>query len=150
MLMPTCFDMLKNTEPSATDVAAKTKTDLDFRVLKAQSSVMYSADQPRFIAMTSVKTHVVEGFCPLSHGEKEWVRANLRLIALNNFRVTGIHNKAVKHMITEMYAATASEFNTEMAAEIGDMPLLHLNLDLWVDKFSSIKYIGKYNPVSSF
>lgn len=134
----------KITETPKKTVAAKTKTDrLDLRVLKARSSAMYTQDQPRFMAMTFVKTHIVEGFCPLSHGEKEWVRTNLRLTALKNFPITGIHNKAVKHMITEMYAATALEFKTEMAAEIGGMPLLHLNLDLWVDKFSSLKYIGE-------
>ena len=93
--------------------------------------------------MTFVKTNIVDGFCPLSHGENECVRTSLRLTALKNFPVIGIHNKAVKHMITEMYAATAFEFKTELAAEIGGMPLLHLNLDLWVDKFSSLKYIGE-------
>ena len=67
----------------------------------------------------------------------------MKLTALKNFPITGIHNKAVKHMIIEMYAATASEFKKEMAAEVGDVRLLHLNLDLWVDKFSSLKYIGK-------
>ena len=131
-------------EKSKKMAAAETKTDrLDLRVLKARSSTMYSQDQPRFLAMTFVKTNIVEGFCPLSHGEKEWVRAGWKLTALKNFPVTGIHNKAVKHMITEIYAATAFEFKADMAAEIGGMPLLHLNLDLWVDKFSSLKYIGE-------
>lgn len=97
--------------------------------------------------MTFVKTHVIEGFCPLSHGEKEWVRTHLKLTAVKNFPVTGIHSKAVKHMVTEMYAATASQFKKGMAAEVGGMPLLHLSLDLWVDKFSSLKYIGKKNRV---
>ncbi|CAN0560022.1 unnamed protein product [Laminaria digitata] len=45
-------------------------------------------------------------------------------------------------MVIEFYAATASRFKTEMAAEVGGVPLLHLNLDLWVDKFSSLKYMG--------
>lgn len=134
----------KMTEKSTKTAAAETKTDrLDLRVLKARSSAMYSQDQPRFLAMTFVKTNIVEGFCPLSHGEKEWVRMGLKLTALKNFPVTGIHNKAVKHMVTEMYGATSCAFKTEMAAEIGGMPLLHLNLDLWVDKYSSLKYIGE-------
>ena len=111
--------------------------------MKATSSAMYARDHARFQAMTWVKCHIVEGFCPLSHGEKEWVRACLKLTAQKNFPITGIHNKAVKHMIIEMYAATASEFKKEMAAEVGGVRLLHLNLDLWVDKFSSLKYIGK-------
>ncbi|CAM9804265.1 unnamed protein product [Laminaria digitata] len=29
-----------------------------------------------------------------------------------------------------------------MAAEVAGVPLLHLNLDLWVDKYSSLKYMG--------
>ncbi|CAB1104439.1 unnamed protein product [Ectocarpus sp. CCAP 1310/34] len=80
-------------------------------------------DHARFLAMNWVKCNIIEGFCPLSHGEKEWVRASLKLTALKNFPITGIHNKAVKQMI-------------------GGMRLLHHNLDLWVDKFSSLKYIG--------
>ena len=72
----------------------------------------------------------------------------MKLTALKNFPITGIHNKAVKHMIIEMYAATASEFKKEMAAEVGGVRLLHLNLDLWVDKFSSLKYIGKNKRVA--
>ncbi|CAN0016946.1 unnamed protein product [Scytosiphon promiscuus] len=92
--------------------------------------------------MTWVKCHTIEGFCPLSHGEKEWVRTNLSLTAVENFPVTAIHNKATKHMVIEFYAATASRFKKELAAEIGSLPLLHLNLDLWVDKFSTLKYLG--------
>ncbi|CAM9556615.1 unnamed protein product, partial [Ectocarpus sp. 6 AP-2014] len=41
-----------------------------------------------------------------------------------------------------MYAATTNQFKVEMAAEIAGGRLLHLNLDLWVDKFSSLKYMG--------
>ena len=142
--MHTLFSYVRKAETSAKTVAATAKTDrLDLRVLKAASSAMYTHDHPRFQAMTWVKCHIIEGFCPLSHGEKEWVRACLKMTALKNFPITGIHNKAVKQMIIEMYAATASQFKREMAAEIGAMPLLHLNLDLWVDKFSSLKYIGK-------
>ena len=74
----------------------------------------------------------------------------MKLTGLKNFPVTGIHNKAVKHMIIEVYAATASQFKKEMMAEVGGMRVLHLNLDLWVDKFSSLKYIGKNNRVTSF
>ncbi|CAM9755873.1 unnamed protein product, partial [Hapterophycus canaliculatus] len=92
--------------------------------------------------MTWVKCHIIEGFCPLSHGEKEWVRTNLSLTAVENFPVTAIHKEATKHMVIELYAATASRFKKELAAEIGSLPLLHLNLDLWVDKFSSLKYMG--------
>ncbi|CAB1110806.1 unnamed protein product [Ectocarpus sp. CCAP 1310/34] len=103
---------------------------------------MYTQDHPRCLAMNWVKCNIIQGFCPLSHGEKEWVRASLQLTALKNFPITGIHNKAVKQMVVEMYAATASQFKMEMAAQIGGMRLLHLNLDLWVDKFSSLKYIG--------
>ncbi|CAB1100900.1 unnamed protein product [Ectocarpus sp. CCAP 1310/34] len=91
---------------------------------------MYTQDHPQFLAMN-------------------WVRASLKLTALKNFPITGIHNKAVKQMVFEMYAATASQFKMEMAAQIGGMRLLHLNLDLWVDKFSSLKYIGKIKRVTS-
>lgn len=132
-------------------VAAKEKTDrLDLRVFAATSSAMFTQDHPRFLAMNWVKCHIIEGFCPLSHGEKEWVRASLKLTAVKDFPTTGIHNKAVKQMVIEMYAATAAQFKKEMAAEIGGMQLLHLNLDLWVDKFSSLKYIGKKNRVVCF
>ncbi|CAM9113299.1 unnamed protein product [Laminaria digitata] len=48
-------------------------------------------------------------------------------------------------MIIEMYAEIASQFKKETMAEVGGMRVLHLNLDLWVDKFSSLKYIGKNN-----
>ncbi|CAB1101835.1 unnamed protein product [Ectocarpus sp. CCAP 1310/34] len=84
--------------------------------------------------MNWVKCNIIEGFCPLSHGGKEWVRASLKLTALNN--------KAVKQVVVDMYAATASQYKMEMAAQIGGMRLLHLNRDLWVDKFSSLKCIG--------
>ena len=106
-------------------------------------SGMYLKDNARFHAMTWVKTHFMQGFCPLSHGEKEWMRTSLRLSAVNNFRVTGIHKKAMTHIVTDFYAAIASRFEKEIAAEIGGVPLLHLNLDLWVEKYSSLKYIGK-------
>ena len=91
--------------------------------------------------MTWVKCHIIEGFCPLSHGEKEWVRANVKLTAVKYFPVTRIHNEGVKHMFIEFYAATASRFKKEMAAEVGGVPLLHLNLDLWVDKLSSLEKV---------
>ena len=103
--------------------------------------------------MNWVKNYIIEGFCPLSHGEKEWVRANWRLSCVEEFPVTGLHNKAVKHKVVEMYAATTAQFKQEMAAEIGGGQLLHLNLDLWVDKFSSLKYIGKqqlWTPISRY
>ncbi|CAB1117212.1 unnamed protein product [Ectocarpus sp. CCAP 1310/34] len=118
------------------------KNRLDLRVSKAVSSAMYTRAHPRFLAMKWVKCNMIEGFCPVSHGEKEWVRASLKLTALKNFPITGIHNEAVKQMVVEMYAATASQFKMEMAAQIGGMRLLHLSLDLWVDKFSSLKYVG--------
>ena len=123
------------------------------RVLKAMSSPMYAKNKPRWLAMNWVKNYIIEGFCPLSHGEKEWVRANWRLSCVEEFPVTGLHNKAVKHKVVEMYAATTAQFKQEMAAEIGGGQLLHLNLDLWVDKFSSLKYIGKqqlWTPISRY
>lgn len=144
----TCSVVFVLTAISKKTVAAKVRTDrLDLRVLKAKSSAMYANDHRRFLQMTWVKCHIIEGFCPLSHGEKDLVRACLRLTAVKDFDVTGIHNKAVKHMVTEFYAATASQFKKEMAAEVGGVPLLHLNLDLWVDKFSSLTYIGKNTRV---
>lgn len=90
----------------------------------------------------------MEGFCPLSDGEEEWVRACLRLTALSNFPVTAVNNRVVKHKIIELYAATAYRLQEEMAAEVGRVALLHLSLDLWVDKFSSLKYIGEYSRVA--
>ena len=93
--------------------------------------------------MTWVKCNVIEGFLPLSHGEKEWVRAQLKLTGVEAFPVNGVHNQAVKGMVTEFYAATTANFKKEIASEVGGVPVLHLNLDLWVDKFSSLKYIGK-------
>ena len=60
------------------------------------------------------------------------------LSCVEEFLATGLHNKAVKHKVVEMYAATK---------------LLHLNLDLWVDKFSSLQYIGKqqlWTPISRY
>lgn len=112
-------------------------------MLKVKSSAMYAKDKPRWLAMNWVKNYIVEGFCPLSFGEKQWVRANWRLGAVDEFPVTGLHNQAVKHKVIEMYAATTEQFKLEMAAEIAGGRLLHLNLDLWVDKFSTLKYMGK-------
>lgn len=135
---------LAHTATSKKTLAANATTErLDLRVLKATSSVMYAKDKPRWLALNWVKNYIVEGFCPLSHGEKEWVRANWRLSCVPEFPVTGLHNKAVKHYLIELYAATTDQFKAEMAAEIAGGRLLHLNLDLWVDKFSSLKYIGK-------
>lgn len=129
-------------------VAARAKTDaLDLRVLKATSSAMYSKDRPRFLAMTWVKGNIIEGFCPLSYGEKPSVRATLRLTASSDFPITRLHNQSVKHMVIEMYAATTALFKKEMAVEVGGIALLHLNLDLWVDKFSSLKYMGKQERI---
>ncbi|CAM9895380.1 unnamed protein product [Scytosiphon promiscuus] len=138
------IDCAKSTRgTSRKTLAATEKTDrLEMRVMKAVSSGMFATNKPRFRAVTWVKCHIVEGFCPLSHGDKEWVRACLKLTGAEDFPITSIDNKAVKHIIIEMYAATASRFKKEMASEVGGMRLLHLNLDLWVDKFSSLKYIG--------
>eukprot|EP00903_Cladosiphon_okamuranus_P014534 g13481.t1 len=123
--------------------AARQKTDrLDLRVLMAKSSAMYTQNKARWLVINWVKNNIIEGFCPLSHGEKEWVRANWRLSCVEEFPVIGLHNRAVKHKIVELYAATTSQFKQEMANEVGGGRLLHLNLDLWVDKFSSLKYIG--------
>ena len=86
----------------------------------------------------------------MSHGVKEWVRANWRMSTVVEFPVTGLYNQAVKHKIIEMYSATTALFKAEMAAEIGGRRLLHLNLDLWVDKFSSLKYIGNQRWTCKF
>ena len=129
---------------STKTVAAKAKTEqLDLRVLKATSCAMYAKNKPRWLVVNWVKNHIIEGFLPLSHGEKGWVRMNLRLSAVPEFPVTSLYNQAVKHTIVELYDATAGQFKAEMAAEVAGMPLLHLNLDLWVDKYSSLKYMGK-------
>lgn len=104
---------------------------------------MFLNDKRRWLAMNWVKHYIVEGFCPLSFGEKPWVRANWKLSCVDDFPVNALHNQAVKHKVIEMYVATTSLFKSKMATEIGGRRLLHLNLDLWVDKFSSLKYIGK-------
>ena len=114
------------------------------------SSAMYAENKSRWLGINWVKNYIIEGFCPMSHGEKEWVRANWRMSTVVEFPVTGLHNQAVKHKIIEMYSATTAKFKEEMAAEIGGRRLLHLNLDLWVDKFSSLKYIGKQRWTGKF
>ena len=72
----------------------------------------------------------------------------MQLTAVTNFPTTAIHNKAPRHNVAEVFAAIASQFQKEMAAEVGGVRLLHLKLDLWVEKFSSLKHIGKNTRVT--
>lgn len=105
---------------------------------------MFSEDHPHFMAVTWVKCHIVEGFRPFSAGEKEWVRLAWILTGHKDFPVDRLHREAVKHIVTELYASTTEHFKSELRAEVGKEALLHLNLDFWVDKLSTLRYLGKW------
>ncbi|CAM9173549.1 unnamed protein product [Ectocarpus sp. 6 AP-2014] len=94
------------------------------------------------VAMNWVKLHMIEGFCPLSYGDKRWVRESLNQIAAKDFPLGRLHKEAVAKMVVEYYAATTAQFKAEIAAEVGGVPRLHLDLDLWVDKSSTLMFMG--------
>ncbi|CAB1111532.1 unnamed protein product [Ectocarpus sp. CCAP 1310/34] len=89
-----------------------------------------------------VKWHVIEGCCPLSYGEKRRVRESLNQIAAKGFPLDRLHKETVAKMVVEYYAATTAQFKAEIAAEVGGVPRLHLDLELWVDKSSTLMFMG--------
>lgn len=100
-------------------------------------------DSKRFMALTWVKCHIIQGLRSVGAGETDWERKCWRLCGHPDFPVHGLHRKAVEHMIVELYAATTAEVKAELRAQISTGGLLHLNLDVWVDKFSSLKCVGE-------
>ncbi|CAM9343248.1 unnamed protein product, partial [Ectocarpus fasciculatus] len=98
-------------------------------------------ENERTRALSWVKRHVIEGWSPLPLGETERVKPSVVLSA-GSFTPSRIRKQEVKKMVVEYYSATAARFKAEMAAEVGGVPRLHLSLDLWVDKSSSLKYMG--------
>ncbi|CAN0050225.1 unnamed protein product [Ectocarpus fasciculatus] len=125
--------------------AASTKTKsaqatADPRVQKASPFARINENE-RTRALSWVKRHVIEGWSPLPLGETERVKPSVMLSA-GSFTPSRIRKQEVKKMVVEYYSATAARFKAEMAAEVGGVPRLHLSLDLWVDKSSSLKYMG--------
>ncbi|CAN0082082.1 unnamed protein product, partial [Ectocarpus sp. 8 AP-2014] len=78
---------------------------------------------------------------PLKLGETEGVKTSV-LLSSRSFAPSRIRKQEVKKMVVECYAATAARFKKEMATEVAGVPCLHLSLELWVDKSSSLKYMG--------
>lgn len=105
-------------------------------------------ENERTRALSWVKRHVIEWCSSLSLGETERVEPSVVLSA-GSFAPSRIRKQEVKKMVVEYYSATAARFKAEMAAEVGGVPRLHLSLDLWVDKLSSLKYMGEQERVIS-
>lgn len=118
----------------------------DLRVQKA-SPLARANDNERTRAMPWVKRNVIEWCSSLSLGETERGKTSA-LLSAESFAPRRIRKQEVKKMVVECYAATSARFKTEMAAEAGGVPRLHLSLDLWVDKLSTLKYIGEQERVT--
>ncbi|CAM9480620.1 unnamed protein product, partial [Ectocarpus sp. 6 AP-2014] len=92
-------------------------------------------------ALKWVQRHVIECCSPLTLGETEGAKTSV-LLSARSFAPSRIRKQEVKRMVVECYAATAAQFKEEMATEVAGVPCLHLSLELWVDKSSSLKYMG--------
>lgn len=115
----------------------------EVKVQVAVNSELMKEDPQRALAFIMIKTEVIELFSSLSFGEEQARQVCWEIVCKDNFPVAGIHRNAVKHKIVELYDATARAFKAELQHELQGSQDIHLNLDLWIDKFSSIRCIGK-------
>lgn len=118
----------------------------DLRVQKP-SPFTRTFDNELSRALTWVKRHVIECCSPLTLGETKAVKTSV-LLSARSFAPSRIRKQEVKKMVVECYAATAARFKKEMATEVAGVPCLHLSLELWADKSSSLKYMGEQQRVT--
>lgn len=102
----------------------------------------------RSMLLIWIQAHVIKRFCPLSFGEDDSMQACLGAICKDEFPLLSLYSRNVKHKIVEMYAATADRFKQDFANHVSKAQLLHLTLDLWVDRCSSLKFIGEISETN--
>lgn len=130
-------------DSAKTAKAAQNAEALTTRVGNALASEMAQTNFPRFLGLDWVKMHVIDEFGSLGYGEKEHVRAHWLVACHPQFPVKKLHRKNVKDHVVELYAATTDKIRRLLADEVGQSRSIHLNTDLWVDKFSNLKYMGE-------
>ena len=116
--------MTAKREESARSTSEKVVTIVD--------SIARQKDRPRAMAMEFIKGFIIQEFCPLGIGEKEGVRLCWSVTTKDDFPVNGLHRKAVKHKIVELYNATVSRFRGDLKPSDAktNAKVLHLNFDL--------------------
>lgn len=129
--------------PAVTD-NIEIPTGIEGQAKRIQASFMYMSTPERAMGIHWVISNIVMEFLPLDFGEKERVRTAWLLSCLPSFPVLSLDRKVVKHMLVELYGATASTLKASLCKEASGRRLLHLNLDLWTCKYSSLKFIGEH------
>ena len=111
--------------------------------LSYEYQVMLRTNPNRFHEIKIVKL-IVRKILPFNFGECPEVRTILALLDQKGDFSNEMHSRKVKTVILEMYRATVPKMKRYLCDVINGsaLPMLHLNLDLWICSTSHDKYIG--------
>lgn len=106
-------------------------------------SVAMRSFHARKMVLAWIEAHIIRQLCPLSFGEEEKMRACWNVMYREDFPTLALDRTNVKNRIVEMYAATTSRLKQSLVENVAKDQILHLSLDVWTDKFSSLKFMGE-------
>eukprot|EP00624_Nannochloropsis_granulata_P001156 evm.model.NODE_15339_length_18062_cov_47.764866.1 len=96
----------------------------------------------RYDKLNFVKYVVIGCFQPFNFLESSWMRHHYKQL-VPTYPVQGLHPKAIKHLMTEIYSAMKKSIVDELEGIKGRfLPSLAILIDIWEDKFSGKKFLG--------